>query len=82
MKVTVFGATGATGHLVVERALSSGHVVTAFARDPGRMSVVHANLRVIQGDVMEAIPGFGLRAQRLLPQPVSANCALDLLVSI
>jgi short subunit dehydrogenase-like uncharacterized protein len=34
MKVVVFGATGATGRLVVERALAAGHAGTAAARHP------------------------------------------------
>src|SRR5688572_21643358 len=37
MKVVVFGASGSTGRLVVESALSAGHFVTAFVRDSKRM---------------------------------------------
>ena len=32
MKVTVFGATGRTGHYLVTQALERGHTVTAVAR--------------------------------------------------
>ncbi|WP_067975313.1 NAD(P)-dependent oxidoreductase [Nocardiopsis trehalosi] len=37
MRITVFGATGRTGGLVVDRALESGHDVTAVVRDPARL---------------------------------------------
>ncbi len=54
MNVVVFGATGATGRLVVASALSAGHQVTAFVREPGRMPLTHARLRIVAGDVMDA----------------------------
>ncbi|MBZ9656824.1 NAD(P)-dependent oxidoreductase [Phyllobacterium lublinensis] len=63
MKVIVFGATGSTGRLVVESALSAGHLVTAFVREPNRMSLTHPHLRIVKGDAMDfgtvapAIPG-------------------------
>lgn len=53
MNVVVFGATGSTGRLVVEAALSAGHLVTAFVRDRKRMPLTHPHLRVVKGDVMD-----------------------------
>ena len=53
--VVVFGSTGSTGRLVVESALSVGHIVTAFARDPRRMSLTHPNLRLVKGDAMDPV---------------------------
>jgi len=53
MKVVVFGSTGSTGRLVVEFALSAGHVVTAFIRDPKRMPLTHPNLRIVKGNAMD-----------------------------
>ena len=53
MNVVVFGATGSTGRLVVEFALSAGHVVTAFVRDPKRMPLTHPHLRIVKGDAMD-----------------------------
>lgn len=32
MKIVSFGANGATGRLMVKRALAEGHAVTAFTR--------------------------------------------------
>lgn len=52
MKLLIFGATGGTGRQLVEQALAQGHVVTAFARHPAKLRVSHANLRVVQGDVL------------------------------
>lgn len=53
MKVVVFGATGATGRCLVERALAVGHIVTAVARDPMAMTTRHPNHRVVPGDVLD-----------------------------
>lgn len=53
MKLIVFGATGRTGHLVVEQALAAGHEVTAFARRPSAVTIQHPRLEVIQGDVLD-----------------------------
>lgn len=55
MNVIVFGATGATGRLVVQSALVAGHAVTAFVRDAKRLSTAHAHLRGVEGDVMDAM---------------------------
>jgi putative NADH-flavin reductase len=53
MKIAVFGASGKTGILIVYQALNQGHEVTAFARQPSRVTIQHQNLRVIQGDILE-----------------------------
>ena len=54
MKLIVFGSTGNVGCQLVEQALAQGHAVTAFARDPAKLGVKHANLTIVQGDVMDA----------------------------
>jgi putative NADH-flavin reductase len=53
MKVVVFGATGTVGRLVVEQALQAGHEVTAFTRNPARMTQRHEHLQVVHGDVTD-----------------------------
>jgi uncharacterized protein YbjT (DUF2867 family) len=53
LRVLVIGATGGTGRQLVQQALEQGHQVTAFVRDPARLQVEHANLRVVQGDVLD-----------------------------
>jgi len=53
VKLLVFGATGGTGHQIVELALAQGHDVTAFARNPAKLGVEHANLEVVRGDVTD-----------------------------
>jgi len=52
MKLLIFGATGGTGRALVEQALAQGYVVTAFARDPGKIRTTHKNLKVVKGDVL------------------------------
>jgi putative NADH-flavin reductase len=53
MKIAVFGASGKTGILIVYQALNQGHIVTAFARQPSKVTIQHQNLRVIQGDIQD-----------------------------
>ena len=53
VKLIIFGSTGSMGRPLVEQALEQGHMVAAFARDPARVDIKHANLEVIQGDVMD-----------------------------
>lgn len=52
MRLAVFGATGKTGRLVVEQALSRGDAVHAVARRPESVLVRHENLTVVGGDVL------------------------------
>lgn len=51
MKIIVFGATGSIGRHIVKKALKQGHEVTAFARNPEKLEMVHENLCLISGDV-------------------------------
>lgn len=52
MKLTVFGASGATGSQVVSQALDAGHDVVAVVRDPARLPFSHRNLTVVTADVL------------------------------
>ena len=51
MKITIFGATGATGKKVVEQALELGHEVKAFVRNPEKMDISNKKLTLVKGDV-------------------------------
>ncbi|WP_042480961.1 NAD(P)-dependent oxidoreductase [Solitalea canadensis] len=53
MKLLIFGSTGTIGRQLVEQALDQGHTVTAFVRNPSKITVEHKNPRLIQGDVMD-----------------------------
>lgn len=53
MNITIFGATGTIGRLVVEQALTAGHDVTAFTRDAARVTAEHDRLQVVEGDVKD-----------------------------
>ena len=50
MRILVIGATGATGLEVVKQGLAAGHTITAFVRNPRRMTLTDTKLRVIRGD--------------------------------
>lgn len=53
MKIVIFGSTGGTGRCLLEQAISAGHEVTAFARNPSNVLIHHARLCVWQGDVLD-----------------------------
>ena len=54
MKLTIFGATGATGTSLVQQALTAGHEVTAVVRDPARLAIpAHRRLQVVTADVLD-----------------------------
>ncbi|ROT32452.1 NAD(P)-dependent oxidoreductase [Micromonospora sp. HM5-17] len=50
MNITVFGASGRTGRLVVAEGLRRGHQVTAFTRQPRNLPPSPAPTRVVTGD--------------------------------
>ncbi|MFC9896883.1 NAD(P)-dependent oxidoreductase [Nocardia sp. NPDC127579] len=55
MRIAVFGATGTVGRVVVEQALRQGHEVTAFTRNAANVTLRHDLLRVVEGDVYDAV---------------------------
>ena len=54
MKIVIFGASGATGKLLVAQALERGHLVTAFARTPSKLQTTHIAFQIAQGDVKDS----------------------------
>jgi putative NADH-flavin reductase len=63
MRLVIFGATGGTGRRLLERAIAEGHEVTAFVRNPSKMTAHHQRLKIVAGDafdperVREAVAG-------------------------
>ena len=55
MKLFVLGATGPTGLQIVQQALTQGHAVTAFVRDPAKLPFADDNLKLVTG----SLPGDG-----------------------
>jgi putative NADH-flavin reductase len=52
-RVLIIGATGGTGRQLVTQALDRGYEVTALVRDPSKLRMQHARLRLIRGDVLD-----------------------------
>jgi putative NADH-flavin reductase len=52
--LVVFGANGATGHVIVQEALRAGHAVTAAVRDPDAFRALPDELRRAPLDVVQA----------------------------
>lgn len=92
MHVVVAGATGATGSLVVERALEAGHRVTALVRDaeryraPRGVSVQQAQVvsdpsLTLPTDTDAVISALGSRAPKN-PEPICAPGTAHLLAAM
>ncbi|HEY1742738.1 MAG TPA: SDR family oxidoreductase [Granulicella sp.] len=60
MKVLVFGATGKTGGLIVDRAVAKGHEVTVLVRDANKFT--REGVRILTGDATK--PNDVLKAVR------------------
>ena len=63
MKVLILGATGGTGLELVKQAVAAGHDVTAFVRDPKKLTISDDSLKAVQGNILDvgslerAVPG-------------------------
>jgi putative NADH-flavin reductase len=55
MKLALFGASGRTGGLIMDLALSAGHRVKALVRDPSKLRQTQTGLCIIRGDARQAI---------------------------
>ncbi|BCJ38539.1 hypothetical protein Athai_60420 [Actinocatenispora thailandica] len=53
MRITIFGANGRTGRLLVTQALAAGHRVTAVTRRPDTFPLRHDDLEVAAADVLD-----------------------------
>ncbi len=49
MKLAIFGGSGATGRLVIDRAVEAGHEVTALVRRPESLEGVNGHVRIVPG---------------------------------
>lgn len=52
MNILILGATGRVGSHMVTYALQDGHHVTALVRTPEKVQPLHANLTILQGNVL------------------------------
>lgn len=51
MRLAIFGATGGIGRHVLAQAIAAGHEVAVLVRDPGKLTSVAADVRVVSGDI-------------------------------
>jgi nucleoside-diphosphate-sugar epimerase len=54
LHVAVFGASGNIGRHVVDQLLAAGHSVTAYVRNPDKLSISHPNLTIVAGELDDA----------------------------
>ncbi|OBC03238.1 NAD-dependent epimerase [Mycobacterium sp. 852013-50091_SCH5140682] len=53
MRITIFGANGATGRILTRQALDAGHAVIAVTRHPEQFPITDPDLTVTQADVRD-----------------------------
>lgn len=83
MNVIVFGATGRTGLQIVKRALEKGHKVTAFVRDPSKITLQHPNLTLVMGDaLLQESVSSAMKGQEAVLSALSATDSSHRLVFI
>jgi len=51
MKIFLLGATGQTGSILLKMALDNGHLVTAYVRNPDKITLVSERLTMVKGDI-------------------------------
>jgi putative NADH-flavin reductase len=51
-KIALFGASGQTGQLFMERALAKGYYIKALVRNPAKLKAASERLEIITGDVL------------------------------
>lgn len=71
MNLAIFGATGETGLAIVKQALTRGHAVTAFVRNPAPLADMGDGLTIVVGDIYDADD-----VARCLQAQSAAICAL------
>ncbi|NBC83786.1 MAG: NAD(P)H-binding protein [Bacteroidetes bacterium] len=52
MTIALFGASGRTGKIFLERALENDMNIKALVRNPAKIENTHTNLSIIEGDVL------------------------------
>jgi uncharacterized protein len=52
MKIALIGATGFVGAAILKEALDRGHIVTAIARNPGKITIESSQLAALKADVL------------------------------
>jgi putative NADH-flavin reductase len=53
MRISIFGANGGTGRVLVRQALDAGHEVVAVTRRPGEFPFAHPRLVIVGADVRD-----------------------------
>lgn len=52
MKISILGATGRVGQIILENALAEQHTVRALVRDQTKLTIQDANLTILTGDAL------------------------------
>jgi putative NADH-flavin reductase len=87
MKITIFGANGQIGQLLVQQALQAGYDVTAYTRRPNALMIEHEKLQIVvrsltdRGKLKEAIFGRDAVLSALGPALSMKRQVVDLPIS-
>lgn len=55
LDIVIYGATGEVGSHAVHEALRRGHRVIAVSRNPAQVEMQHANLSVVEGNLLDMV---------------------------
>lgn len=55
LDIVIYGATGEVGSHAVHEALRRGHRVIAVSRNPAQVEMQHANLSVVEGNLLDKV---------------------------
>ena len=53
MKLLIIGGTGGPGRQLIHQALEKGYSLTALVRNPKKIKIIHQNLSVVKGNVLD-----------------------------
>ena len=53
-KIALYGASGKTGSLFLEKALDKGYHINALVRNPDKLDIENKALNIIKGDLLDA----------------------------
>lgn len=83
MSITIFGATGETGRMLTQQALSKCYEVDAYARNPAKLGIKDDRLKIVQGElenqaaIEEAVKGSGAVISVLGPMGASKGLPIS-----
>ena len=62
MRIAVIGASQGIGYELLRTALEEGHEVAALLRNPAKLNISNARLKIVKGDVLDPVSAAAVTA--------------------